>query len=359
MDFNTSLVNKLRERAERHRDLTERLNDPAVASDPKQFPEILRERGSLERSARMYARYTGLVGDEEEALAMLAEGSEGEERAYLEECLAAVGEQAQQLEEEIKEALISQPEDERDRVIVEIRAGTGGDEAALFAGDLFRMYTRYIEPKRWKLEVFDARASEVGGFKEITFAVKGAGSWRALRFESGGHRVQRVPATEAQGRIHTSAATVAVLPEPEEAEIEIRESDLKIDTFRSSGPGGQSVNKTSSAVRVTHLPTDTVVSCQDEKSQHKNKAKALRILRSRLLQAEQDRMHAERAATRKSLVGTGDRSQRVRTYNFPQNRVTDHRLGQNFSLEQIVDGRLDALIEALQTAEREARLADL
>jgi peptide chain release factor 1 len=359
MQFNSSLVQKLSERSERHGELTELLNDPVIASDPKQFPEILRERGSLEKSAKMYAQYTTLLGDEEEAQEMLSGDPDAEERAYAEECLAAALEQAVKLEAEIKDALISDPEDERDRVIVEIRAGTGGDEATLFAGDLFRMYTRYIEPKRWKIEVFDASASEVGGFKEITFAVKGPGTWRALRFESGGHRVQRVPTTEAQGRIHTSAATVAVLPEPEEAEIEINDNDLRIDTFRSSGPGGQSVNKTSSAIRVTHLPTDTVVSCQDEKSQHKNKAKALRILRSRLLQSEQDRVHAERAATRKSLVGTGDRSQRVRTYNFPQNRLTDHRLGQNFSLEQIIDGRLDALLEALQGLEREQRLADL
>jgi peptide chain release factor 1 len=221
------------------------------------------------------------------------------------------------------------------------------------------MYSKYFEAQRWKVEVLETNHSEVGGFKEITLAVNGAGAWRRLRSESGGHRVQRVPSTETQGRIHTSAATVAVLPEAEEAEIALRDEDMRIDTMRSSGPGGQSVNKTSSAVRITHLPTNTVVSCQDEKSQHKNKAKALRILRSRLMEAERARLHDERAATRKSQVGTGDRSARVRTYNFPQNRVTDHRLGQNFSLEQVIEGRLEPIFEALQALDREERLRNL
>jgi len=263
------------------------------------------------------------------------------------------------LDAEMKDALITEPDDERDQVIFELRAGTGGDEATLFVSDLYRMYSKYCDQRGWKVEALDSSPTEVGGFKELSFGVKGAGAWRHLRYESGGHRVQRVPATETQGRIHTSAATVAVLAEAEEAEIEIKDSELRIDTMRSSGPGGQSVNKTSSAVRITHLPTTTVVQCQDEKSQHKNKAKALRILRSRLLQAEQDRLHHERAEERRSLVGSGDRSARVRTYNYPQNRVTGHRLSQNFSLEQVIEGRLGNLVEALQALDREERLSNL
>jgi peptide chain release factor 1 len=221
------------------------------------------------------------------------------------------------------------------------------------------MYSKYIETRGWRTEVLDSTATEVGGLKDIVFAVNGDGAWRALRYESGGHRVQRVPETETQGRIHTSAATVAVLPEPEEVDIVIKDEDLRIDTMRAGGPGGQSVNKTSSAVRITHLPTNTVVQCQDEKSQHKNKAKALRILRSRLYEAERQRRHDERAALRRGQVGTGDRSDRVRTYNFPQNRVSDHRLGRNFSLEQVVAGRLDALLEALLERDREERIGNL
>ena len=359
MEFPPALVNKLRERAQRFEELTTQLSDPEVSSDPKRFPSILRERGSLEDSAELHARLVELESRSAEAAAVIREGGDAEleelARGELEEIEAA----AETLEEEMKSALVSDPEDQRGQVIVEIRAGTGGDEATLFAADLMRMYTRYFDTRHWKIEVFDSQRTEVGGFKEIIFSVKGNGVWRVLRHESGGHRVQRVPATETQGRIHTSAATVAVLPEAEEAEIDIKDADLRIDTMRSSGPGGQSVNKTSSAVRITHLPTDTVVVCQDEKSQHKNKAKALRILRSRLLQAEQDRLHDERAAQRRDQVGSGDRNARVRTYNFPQNRVTDHRLGQNFSLEQVIEGRLDALLEALDQREREERLRNL
>jgi peptide chain release factor 1 len=359
MEISPTIVRKLRERAERHKELTELLNDPEIASDPKRFPEILRERGSLDKSLAMFERLETLRTDEEEAQAML-EDDDPETLEYAREVLATVEKDAEALDHEVKLALISDPEDERTKIIMEIRAGTGGDEATLFAGDLYRMYTKFIETSGWKTEVLDVTPTEVGGFKELTLAIHGTGTWRMLRFESGGHRVQRVPATETQGRVHTSAATVAVLPEAEEAELEIKDNDLRIDTMRSSGPGGQSVNKTSSAVRITHLPTDTVVVCQDEKSQHKNKAKALRILRSRLLEAEQNRLHEERASTRRSLVGTGDRSARVRTYNFPQNRVTDHRLEKkNFSLEQVIGGRLDGLLAALEEMEREERLANL
>ena len=359
MEFSQALVDKLRERADRFNELTEMLADPELAADGKRYPEVLRERGSLEKSAQLFGKLKELIDRRSEAEAIVADGSDEELVELANEDLASLDGEEQELDEEMKIALITEPDDERTKVIVEVRAGTGGDEATLFAADLYRMYRRYFEAQRWKVEELDSTTSEVGGFKELIFGVQGAGAWRALRFESGGHRVQRVPSTETQGRIHTSAATVAVLPEAEDAEIEIRDEDLRIDTMRSSGPGGQSVNKTSSAVRITHLPTETVVICQDEKSQHKNKAKALRILRSRLFEAEQARLHAERAEARKSMVGTGDRSARVRTYNFPQNRVTDHRLGQNFSLEQVIEGRLDGLFEALVAMDRQERLDNL
>jgi peptide chain release factor 1 len=363
MEFNPALVAKLRARAERHAELTAALGDPELAADPKRFPQVLRERGSLERSAAMYARFQELLARRAEAEAILADGGDAELVELANEDLAGLQAQERELDEELKLALISDPEDERAKVIFEIRAGTGGDEATLFAADLFRMYSHYFEKRRWKVELLEENRTEVGGFKELIFGVSGAGAWRTLRFESGGHRVQRVPSTETQGRIHTSAATVAVLPEAEEVDIELKDADLRIDTMRSSGPGGQSVNKTSSAVRITHLPTDTVVVCQDEKSQHKNKAKAMRILRSRLFEEEQRRVDDERSATRKSMVGSGDRSARIRTYNYPQNRVTDHRLDgteqKNFNLDQVIEGRLDALLAALEAKDRMDRLAAL
>ncbi|MFT5048951.1 MAG: peptide chain release factor 1 [Chlamydiales bacterium] len=359
MALSPSVVESLRERAERFAELTDELSRPEVASDAKRMPVLLRERGSLERSALLHERMTALIQRREEADSILADGSDAELIELARDDLAALEVDEAAIDEDVKLVLISDPTDDRTRVIFEIRAGTGGDEATLFAADLYRMYCKYFESKRWKVEQLDAQSTEVGGFKELTFGVEGEGAWRSMRLESGGHRVQRVPSTETQGRIHTSAATVAVLPEAEEAEIDLRDQDLRVDTMRSSGPGGQSVNKTSSAVRITHLPTDTVVVCQDEKSQHKNRAKAMRILRSRLLEAEERRLHDERAAERKSKVGSGDRSARVRTYNFPQNRVTDHRLGQNFSLEQVIDGRLGKLLDALEALEREQRLADL
>ena len=255
--------------------------------------------------------------------------------------------------------VVAEPEDRKRKVIVELRAGTGGDEASLFVGDLFKIYQRYADTRGWRLELMEATASDVGGFKELIFGIEGEGAWSKLRFESGGHRVQRVPETEAQGRIHTSAATVAVLPEAEEVDLEIKDGDLRIDTMRAGGAGGQHVNKTESAVRITHLPTGTVVVCMDDKSQHKNKARAMRILRARLYEAERERVHAERARLRKSQVGTGDRSDRVRTYNWPQNRMTDHRLGKNFSLEQVLAGKLDGPLEELETLDREERIKEL
>ncbi len=359
MDLDPAIVAKLRERADRSRELAEHLASPAEVGGPR-YSKLLREHGQLEAARELFERYLSLRSREAEARRILADAREDADLRQLagEDLLAVEGEFAA-LEDEVKRELVTTEEDRRTRVILEIRAGTGGDEATLFARDLYRIYQRYCEHRGWRVEELELTPSEVGGFKEVIVGVSGPDCWRLLRFESGGHRVQRVPATETQGRIHTSAATVAVLPEAEEAEVVIHDNDLRIDTMRAGGPGGQSVNKTSSAVRITHLPTNTVVICQDEKSQHKNKARAMRILTSRLLEAEERRLHAERAANRKTQVGSGDRSERVRTYNYPQNRVTDHRLGENVSLEQVLSGKLDPILEGLAALEWEDRLAAL
>jgi peptide chain release factor 1 len=358
MEFAPAIVSKLRQQAERHRELTELLSTPEVATDPRRMPAVLKERGSLEEVAELAARLDRLLERRADAQRLLADPDVGMQELAREE-LQALEEEERAFDGELKRALIADADDQRRKVIVEVRAGTGGDEASLFVSDLFKIYQRYGDARRWKLEVLEATASEIGGFKEIIFAVEGEGAWSRLRFESGGHRVQRVPVTEAQGRIHTSAATVAVLPEAEEVELEIRPEELRIDTMRAGGAGGQHVNKTESAVRITHLPTNTVVVCMDEKSQHKNRARALRILRTRLLDAERARQHAERAAMRKSQVGTGDRNARIRTYNWPQNRMTDHRLNENYSLEQILAGKLDPVLEALEAMDREERIQNL
>jgi len=359
MDFSPTIVEKLREKAARHQELSELLADPEIASDHKRYADLLREQGQLEEAARLAGEMNSLIGRRAEAEAAISDGGDAElvELAELE--LEELEESEPALDQEIKTALVSDAELLRNKIIVEIRAGAGGDEATLFTGDLFRMYQRFIEQNRWKTELLSSKASEVGGFKEVVFGVKGPGSYKQFRFESGGHRVQRVPATESQGRIHTSAATVAVLPEPEDVDVHIKQEDLRIDTMRASGAGGQHVNKTESAVRIVHEPTGVMVVCMDEKSQHKNRAQAMRILRTRLFELERKRIHDERAAERKSQVGSGDRSERVRTYNFPQNRCSDHRLGQNYSLEQIMTGKLAPMIEALEELDREERIKDL
>lgn len=337
--------------------LNSQLMDPDVLADADRLREIAREHAELTPAAET-ARRLGRVRSQLEDAREMAGGSDDPELAELAEAeVEELEAEAEELSAELKRLLMPKDPLADRAAVVEIRAGTGGDEAGLFAGDLFRMYSRYAEDRGWKIELIDVSEGDVGGYKEISFIVRGPSAYGDLRYESGVHRVQRVPATESQGRIHTSAATVAVLPEAEEVDVEIRDEDLRIDVFRSSGPGGQSVNTTDSAVRITHIPTGLVVSCQDEKSQHKNKAKALKVLRSRLLDARIAEQEAERARERKLQVGTGDRSAKIRTYNFPQGRVTDHRIGLTlYRLQEILDGDLDELISALKTAREEESL---
>jgi peptide chain release factor 1 len=352
----SALLAKLRQAKARHDELTEQLSSEALRSEPRRISALMKERGALEQRVQLLERCDTLEARRREAEALLADA---EMAGLAREELAAIEAEERRIDSEVVDALIAEEGDERRKVIMEIRAGTGGDEASLFAADLFRIYEHFFDAQRFKVEVLDVARSDVGGFKEVILAVEGEGAWRKLRFESGGHRVQRVPQTEAQGRIHTSAATVAVLPEVEELEFEINPADLRIDTMRAGGAGGQHVNKTESAVRITHLPTGTMVVCMDEKSQHKNRARAMRVLRSRLYEAERAKRAAERAAMRKSQVGSGDRNARIRTYNWPQNRVTDHRLNENYSLEQVLAGKLSPLIDALAALEREERLRNL
>jgi len=360
MEFAPPIVAKLRERAARHAEIAKLLEDPEVASDHRRFPALLREQGQLAESVDLLAKLDALVTRRTEAEALVDDAAADPDlRELAEEELEGLDADELALDQEIKGELVQDEDLVRDKIIVEIRAGAGGDEATLFAADLYRMYSAYIEARKWKKEVLEVKTSEVGGYKEVILGVQGDGAWRLFRFETGGHRVQRVPETESQGRIHTSAATVAVLPEAEEVDLDIKPDDLRIDTMRAGGAGGQHVNKTESAVRITHLPTGTVVHCMDERSQHKNRDRAMRILRSRLFEMERERLHEERAAQRKSQVGSGDRSERVRTYNFPQNRVSDHRLGENFSLEQVIQGRLDPLLAKLEELDREERIRNL
>ena len=348
-----SLETKLK----RYEELEQQLQDPDVLADVNKLLSVQREYGGLAKVAKSVREYHSLEEEIDTARMMVEEETEPESKQYAQTELDQMLEQMEALQVELEDLATAGDSITRGGLIMEIRAGTGGDEAALFAGDLFEMYQRYVELKKWKLEVLDVSPSEIGGFKEITFSVSGEGAFHHLQFESGGHRVQRVPETETQGRIHTSAATVAVLPEVTDVEINIRGEDIQVDTMRASGPGGQKVNKTESAVRLTHLPTGVVVKCQDEKSQHKNKAKAMRVLRSRVFEAEKARTQKERAEQRRTLIGSGDRSQRIRTYNFPQNRVTDHRINLTlYKLDQTMQGNLDELIDVLLEFDRQERL---
>jgi peptide chain release factor 1 len=333
---------------EKHFDeLTAQMADPAVIADGDQYRKISKAHSDLSEIVSKYKQYKQEAGQLEQARVMLGDSDPDlRELAQLE--IERLEPELQEIEQELRVLLLPKdPNDEKD-VVLEIRAGTGGDEATLFAYEIFRMYTRYAEAQRWKVEVTSSSESSVGGLKEVLALVSGDRVYSRMKYESGVHRVQRVPATEQQGRVHTSAVTVAVLPEADDVEIKIEEKDIRVDTFCSSGPGGQSVNTTYSAIRLTHIPTGVIVSCQDEKSQIKNKAKAMRVLRSRLYEIELEKQQAAIGAERKSMVGTGDRSEKIRTYNFPQNRLTDHRIGLTLhQLDLVMDGRLDAIIDAL------------
>jgi peptide chain release factor 1 len=347
----------LEAKLQRFNELEQMLQDPEVLANPSKMIEIQREYGGLRKTAEAMKKFHRLQADIAAAEQMAAEETDGDAKAYAEEELKGLREQYKVQEAELEEVVTAGDSITRGGLIMEIRAGTGGEEAALFAGDLFTMYSTYVQNKGWTMELMDSSPSEMGGFREIVFSVTGEGAYHHLQFESGGHRVQRVPETEAQGRIHTSAATVAVMPEASEVEVDIRNEDLEVETMRSQGPGGQKVNKTESAVRITHIPTGIAVKCQDEKSQHKNRAKAMRILRSRLLEAMQEKAHNERADQRRSLIGSGDRSARIRTYNFPQGRITDHRINLTlYRLDQVMAGDLDELVQALIKFDRDERL---
>ncbi len=338
---------RLEEISSRFEEIENELGSPELAGRPDELKRLGKEHAELRPIVEAWRAYQHALSELDEARAMLG-GSKGEEREYLEGIIEEQKQRVEELAARITTLLVPKdPNDERD-VIVEIRAGTGGDEAALFAGDLYRMYSRYAEGKRWKTEILSSNTTGVGGYKDMTFAIKGDGAYSRLKHEAGVHRVQRVPVTESSGRIHTSAAAVVVLPEAEEVEVDIDPNDLRIDIYRSSGPGGQSVNTTDSAVRIKHLPSGVEVACQDEKSQLQNKEKAMRILRARLLQIKQEEQQQALAAERRSQVRSGDRSERIRTYNFPDNRVTDHRIGfTSHRLSEILEGEMDELIDAL------------
>lgn len=351
------MLEKLQSLEDKYNELSNLLGDPAVLADQDRFARYARAHAELEEIVQTFGEYKRLKQDIADGKAMLEEGLDPEMRDMVEEEVESARRRVEELEQKLKILLLPKdPNDDRN-VIVEIRAGTGGEEAALFAADLFRMYTRYAEKKGWRTEIMSASYSDLNGFKEIVFLIEGQGAYSRLKYESGVHRVQRVPVTESGGRIHTSAATVAVLPEAEEVDVDINPNDLRIDVYCASGPGGQCVNTTQSAVRITHIPTGLVVSIQDEKSQHKNKDKAMRILRSRLKEMMEAEKNAEIADARRSMVGTGDRSERIRTYNFPQGRVTDHRVGLTLhKLDFVLDGDLDEIIDALITADQAEKL---
>ncbi|MGQ9584451.1 MAG: peptide chain release factor 1 [Anaerolineae bacterium] len=354
------MLEKLELLEKRYEELNERMADPGVARDHARLAALAKEQTEIEEVVQTYRRYKATLNELEKTKELLDDGLDQEMRDLVREEIEGLERRRENLYEELKRLLLPRdPNDERN-VIVEIRAGAGGEEAALFAADLFRMYSRYAERNGWDTEILSTNETGIGGFKEIIFLVKGRGAYSRLKFESGVHRVQRVPVTEASGRIHTSTATVAVLPEVDEVEVEIDPSDLRVDVFRSQGHGGQSVNTTDSAVRITHLPTGLVVSCQDERSQLQNRARALSILRARLYDMESRRQRAEVDQARRSQVGMGERSEKIRTYNFPQNRVTDHRIGLTVhQLENVLDGGIDLFIEELAASDQAERLRRL
>ncbi len=352
------MLDKLKKVEERFEDINEKLCRSDVVADLEQYKKLMQELKTLTPIVEEYRRCKAAESDAAEAKALLdAGGLEHEFKEMVLEELDSARERAAESSERLKVLLLPRDPNDDKNIIVEIRGGAGGEEASLFAGVLYRMYSMYAEAKGWKCEVLNSNPTELGGFKEISFMIEGEGAYSRLKFESGVHRVQRVPETESQGRIHTSTVTVAVLPEAEDVDVEINPADLQIDTYRSGGAGGQHVNKTESAIRITHLPTGTVVECQDERSQYKNKDRAMKILRSRILEAEREKQHDAIAGERRAQVGTGDRSERIRTYNYPQGRVSDHRINLTlYKIEAILNGDLDELIDALITADTAEKL---
>ncbi|MCG8403472.1 MAG: peptide chain release factor 1 [Firmicutes bacterium] len=351
------MLNKLAGLENKYEELSELIADPEVMSDQSRWQQYVKSHSELSEVVGLYRDYKNAASELEDVQQMLQDKLDPEIRELAELEAGELAEKKELLEQRLKILLLPKDPNDEKNVIMEIRAGTGGEEAALFGTNLFRMYTRFAESRGWRTEIMDSHLTDLGGIKEVVFLVEGRGAYSQLKFESGVHRVQRVPTTESGGRIHTSAATVAVLPEAEEVEVDISPNDLRVDVFCSTGPGGQSVNTTQSAVRITHQPTGIVVSCQDEKSQHKNKEKAMRVLRARLLDQVQQEQQEQMASTRKSQVGSGDRSERIRTYNFPQNRVTDHRIGLTLHrLQEVLMGNLQEVVDALSTTDQAERL---
>lgn len=354
------MFERLQELEDRYHQLNELLSDPDVVNDVDKLREYSKEQADLEDVVQAFRKYKKVTSERDDAKSMLDDEQDEEMIAMAKDEISELNEQKEKLEDDLKVLLLPKDPNADKNVIMEIRAAAGGDEAALFAGDLYRMYSRYAENHGWKMEVIETHAAGAGGFKEIIFMISAKGAFSQFKFENGAHRVQRVPETESGGRIHTSTATVAVLPETEEVEVELNDNDIRVDTFASSGPGGQSVNTTMSAVRLIHEPTGIVVSCQDEKSQIKNKEKAMKVLRARIYDKYQQEAQAEYDENRKLAIGTGDRSERIRTYNFPQNRVTDHRIGLTIQkLDQIMEGKLEEFIEALLLEEQTSKLESI
>ncbi|OQC00970.1 MAG: Peptide chain release factor 1 [Firmicutes bacterium ADurb.Bin099] len=352
------MLGKLKEIEIKYEDISRQLTDPVVISNQEQYVALMKELNGISEIVKVYREYVQTTKEIDDIYIMLKENSDDADfKQLLQEELAQLEEKKPALEQQLKILLLPVDPNDTKNVIIEIRGGAGGDEAALFAADLLRMYTMYAEAKKWKTEILDLNEIGIGGIKEVVFSITGQGAYSRFKYESGVHRVQRVPETESQGRIHTSTVTVAVLPEAEEVDVEINMNDVQIDTYRSSGAGGQHVNKTDSAIRLTHIPTGIVVACQDERSQHKNREKAFKILRSKLYEIAQETQDKEIAESRKSQVGTGDRSERIRTYNFPQGRVTDHRIGLTlYKIEAVMNGDLDELMDALITEDQARKL---
>lgn len=351
------MFDKLQVAEDRYEEISHKLSDPDVINNQDEYKKLMKEYSDLEEIVHKFREYKKVTSDIEEARELLDQTLDKDFREMVQAEFSEAQEKLEVIKKQLKIMLVPKDPNDDKNVIVEIRGGAGGEEAALFAGVLFRAMTRYAERKRWKTEILDSNPTELGGFKEVVFSIEGKGAYSRLKFESGVHRVQRVPSTESSGRIHTSTITVAVLPEVEEVDVDINPGDLRIDTYRASGAGGQHINKTDSAIRITHMPTGIVVNCQDERSQHKNKDRAMKILRSKLYEIAQEQQMSEVAQDRKNQVGTGDRSERIRTYNYPQGRVTDHRINLTlYKLDQVLDGDMDEIIDALITTDQSEKL---